>query len=440
MKNRLNKFLGFLILSLVILGGFSIANQVYADYATTSELCSTASGSTDYSEPYVDPFTGDVQITYTGSDASGLQLTVQYYHNSSCEWTLDEISAAGVSIEENDVFGLKWISDTEFKLWNFTTGQDLRPDLTGVLPVSTSDYDYGIAFTGAVGITSVFRSPEFLVTRGATISWQEPNFRNDRTTQDFDQFWLCIDIPDSELVTQYDVKVFYGLSEDLPSYANMDQLPFKVPIINNTFQGCILIDKSVDLTPDVYTFTAELYDQNDDLIGGTPPIQMTIITGDKVQVPTGDPNNTETDYKYSSCNNYNPVWFTIVGVRVPNPIEQGCRLFIALFYPDTDFFNTYASELYDVAETKVPVKYLLLTYNSLYDVTLSGSSELFPSHVFEFNSAYGAYGFTFPAFVVEGDVETLFETLKVPIRLLVAIILLTYIYYRALRLFGRGEN
>lgn len=202
-------------------------------------------------------------------------------------------------------------------------------------------------------------------TTTLSINWQQPNFRNQFTSPDFEQWWLCVTIPQHYGVENYKITIRYGKTSNLPTWDYEDDTEdvMTFPVYTGVDNACHLIDKQNPLTPDNYSAVAGLWDADDDiLIAQTPTITFTITDGEVTQVPYGDPE--QSDYS-ARCENYT------------NTIRKlGCQLMVGAFFPSDNTLNKI-SELKTLLSTKIPSSYFLSIYDVFTDV--SSSSTDFPT-------------------------------------------------------------
>lgn len=321
-----------------------------------------------------------------GSDVTGVYVQLELwnwcgshgegYMNSTNEVTVNNMSGAKtyrfdfLSIRRvfNDCVGIRRVMVGSLSGTVYAFYSDTNP-----IPDSCS------IFSGvAGGMCEEDNDPAIKIVQETSdegdpkIYWQQPNFRNGFTSPDFEQWWLCVDIPDSVAADAYYIKVFYGETEDLPVYAMLDDTSQSFGTFPRyygaTYNICHLIDKTYDLEPEYWSAAAELYDQNDNLIAETGRIDFTIVAGPKVQVPAGLPVTSDID-RYKMCQRFSVTWFTIMGVKVPNPIYEGCYLIALLFVFDNNLLIAEQEATKDLFFEQVPFAYFFVVRSNIEQIS-----------------------------------------------------------------------
>lgn len=134
---------------------------------------------------------------------------------------------------------------------------------------------------------------------------------------------------------------------------------------------CPTLTKSEDLSPGEYTFEAKLYDHDGAQLATSGVINITINGLPKTTFVgnAGPVNPAEAEI----CKQYDPIWFTISSVNVPNPIYQGCKLLTYLLVPTEDF-PARLTESKELLYTKTPFSY----FSSIYDSVSAISTDEAP--------------------------------------------------------------
>lgn len=177
------------------------------------------------------------------------------------------------------------------------------------------------------------------------ISFKSPPFSQGMRAPDFENWWVCVALPQPPDPTGYYFEVEYGDTDTTDFtdslFDNFGIIPVSLGSPSSANPECSLLQKSEDLVPGNYQAQAILYDQDDTFVFETEIFNFTIIAGEQTITP--DPLGGGSDVA-QACN------------AVSNTVaRETCRVLRLLFIPSENTVDF--TETTDHMATKVPFAY-----------------------------------------------------------------------------------
>jgi len=228
-----------------------------------------------------------------------------------------------------------------------------------------------ISFSVNLGAFTIISSDYTILGFGGDIVLNSPNLG--QTTPDFKNWGVTVSFDGTQDNDWYYVLISYGGSSGIYSYQDSSQgqignEPAMQGLSFSKYERIQQLANAGVVPSGVNYVTAELYDENDNLLAYTPEISFTIVSGAEIDIATSTDDNTSVEDAIARCQSSGGI-ISDIGATV-------CKLVVTLFYPETPL-SQRISDMQALAITKAPFSYFYQGYTII--TGLSGTTGTVPT-------------------------------------------------------------